>query len=161
MENVLKTKDVSNLLGVSPNTVIRWVKNHNIDCQLNEQGHYVFDSAHVEQLKSIQLELKAGRKKEQATEERAEMVPRHVFNRKVKEMMEKIEALEYQLHQKADDVVTYQLLNHRKEIEEMNKILLKMEQRVANVEEKLTDANQVESRDKTKRRSLMHIFSTN
>lgn len=160
MDAVLKTKDVSSLLGVSPKTIIRWVKCYNIDCLTNENGHYLFDDTHVEQLKSIQRQLNSSRKKEFEKEQEVEMIPRHVFNQKVKEMMETIERLEYKLNQKADDVVCYQLLNHRAEIEEMGKLLNKLEQRIRIVEEKLDQSNKSAEATVEKRRSFMHIFSS-
>lgn len=148
------------MLGVSPKTVINWAKNHNISYQKNESGHYFFNARSVEQLKSIQQKLNGELNKEEVVEERVEMVPRHVFNRKMKEMMTIVEELQYKLNEKADAVVSYQLLNHRAEIEEMNKILAKLEQRVAHVERKITELSEEEKNDREKRRSFMHIFST-
>lgn len=160
MQNVLKTKDVSQLLGVSPKTVLSWVKNHKIACQKNEQGHYLFNAANIEELKSIQQQLYGEGIKEQTAVEKEEMVPRHVFNRKMKEMMAIVEEMQYQLNEKADAVVSYQLLNHRAEIEEMNKLLAKLEQRVANVERMFAETTKETKHDVAKRRSFMQIFST-
>lgn len=159
MENVLTTRQVSEVLGVSRDTVIRWVKSYNIDCETNESGHYIFRPLHVEQLKLIKEKKKIFPQKEKTAAQKEEMVPRHVFQQKLQELMMRIEVLQAELERKADEVVTYQLFTHRAEIDEMTKILVKLEQRVANIEEKVKEISRDERKEEEKHRSLLSIFS--
>ncbi|WP_209122639.1 chromosome-anchoring protein RacA [Alkalihalobacillus sp. BA299] len=170
MENVLKTKEVSDLLGVNPTTVQRWVKYFNIHCQMNEHGHYLFQTPHVEILKEIQGQLSEGKKMKdvmvsntsmiQKDEQSDEMIPTFKYEQKLEQMMERIEELEQRLASKADDVVTYQLLNHRKEIEAMSKSLQSIEQRLDEMDEVIKQNMTIPIEEMPqKRRSFMQIFS--
>lgn len=173
MEQAYKTKEVSELLGVNPTTVQRWVKYFNLHCQMNEQGHYVFLAPHVEVLKDIHSQLKAGKKMKEITiqkpeivgNQKTDMVPRHVYLHKFEDMMEKIEAVESKLSQKADDVVSYQLLSHRSELDEMSKMIKNIELRLEDIEMKLKQraATKIEGDElvngKERKRSFMKIFS--
>ncbi|WP_078428463.1 chromosome-anchoring protein RacA [Alkalihalobacterium alkalinitrilicum] len=170
MESVLKTKEVSDLLGVNPTTVQRWVKYFNIHCQMNEHGHYLFQTPHVETLKEIQGQLNEGKKMKdvmvsnttiiQSSEQPGEMIPTFKYEQKLEEMMMRIEELEQKLDTKADDVVTYQLLNHRKEIEAMSKSLLSIEQRLDEIDEVMKQNMTMPLEEMPqKRRSLMQFFS--
>lgn len=61
MEMVLmKTKTVSEELGVNPTTVQRWVRHFNIQCDKNEHGHYLFRQEDIDQLKEIKTQLDNG-----------------------------------------------------------------------------------------------------
>lgn len=179
MEQAYKTKEVSALLGVNPTTVQRWVKYFNLHCQINEHGHYIFLAPHVELLKEIHSQLREGKKLKDikissshsdlvnvvADREKKDMVPRHVYFHKIDDMMERIEQLESKLSQKADDVVSYQLLNHRSEIDAMGKMLKNIENKLAEMEEKLakavdTDVATELVNGKEKKRSFMQLFSS-
>ena len=170
MENVLKTKEVSDLLGVNPTTVQRWVKYFNIHCQLNEHGHYLFQSPQVETLREIQGQLSEGKKMKDVkvsnksiiseSEPPEEVMPTFKYEQKLEQMMQRIEDLEQKLAAKADDVVTYQLLNHRKEIEAMSKSLLSIEQRLDEMDEVIKQNMTIPLEElPPKRRSLMQLFS--
>lgn len=51
-------------------------------------------------------------------------------------MLKRINEVENRLSQKADEVVSYQLLKHRSELEEMMKLLNRLEGRLTTMEEK-------------------------
>lgn len=47
----LTRSEVSNLLGVSPNTITRWAREGRLPCQVTLGGHHRFDREVVEQLR--------------------------------------------------------------------------------------------------------------
>ncbi|WP_216829202.1 chromosome-anchoring protein RacA [Alkalihalobacterium elongatum] len=170
MENALKTKEVSDLLGVNPTTVQRWVKYFNIHCQMNEHGHYLFQTPQVETLREIKGQLSEGKKMKDVmvsnnsvisnSETQEDMMPTFKYEQKLEMMMARIEELEEKLASKADDVVTYQLLNHRKEIEAMSKSLLSIEERLDQMDEIIKQNIKMPLEEMPqKRRSLMQLFS--
>ncbi|WP_096200891.1 chromosome-anchoring protein RacA [Bacillus sp. FJAT-45350] len=176
MESVLKTKDVSELLGVNPTTVQRWVKHFNVECELNESGHYTFSKEQVEILRDIKTQLNEGKRMREvqlgnsSTNEaievkREERVSTFQYEKQIKNMMEKIERLEERLELKADEVVGYQILRHRDEIEQMMNMLKSIDERVTSIENSL-ESSQLDIEEtmpmidkKVKKRSLLHIFS--
>lgn len=149
MEMTLKTKEVSEMLGVNPTTVQRWAKYFRLNYKTNEYGHYLFSKEHVELMKEVKRQLQEGKVMKEVdlsayssliTKEN-EQKRNHVSVAKYEETLEKVlsrvEQLEERLTRKADDVVTYQLLKHREELEEMTKMIAKLEKRLMEMEEKL------------------------
>ena len=61
-------------------------------------------------------------------------VTRLEFNKKIDQMMKTIESLEFKLTQKADEVVSYQVLTQRQEIDELTTLLNRIEKRLAKIE---------------------------
>ncbi len=182
MEKGLKTKTVSEKLGVNPTTIQRWIKYFNIACQTNEQGHYLIAEKEVELLKTIKEQLNRGltmkeiREKDvnfqsviRDDEKKEEMIPVFVFEEKLEQLMIHIEQLERKLSVKADEVVEYQVLQHRSELDSLfsmvSKIderIQKMEQNLAPVEKKVVGevVNQIPNQlKKPKKNKLMRIFS--
>ncbi len=80
-------------------------------------------------------------------------------------MLKRINEVENRLSQKADEVVSYQLLKHRSELEEMMKLLNRLEGRLTTMEEKINDEPEydlpaaVGTESKKKWRSFMQLFS--
>lgn len=172
MQTWMKTKEVSDLLGVNPTTVQRWIKHFNMRTETNEQGHYVFEERDVQQLREIQNQLNSGKRmkdirlqKQGTTEEEKQerKVPAWQYYEKLDTMMERIVMLEEKLERKADDVVSYQLLKHRNELEEMSRILKNIEARLELVEQYMKEAQEKRLSDEvepTKRwRSFAKMFS--
>ncbi|MCM3761272.1 chromosome-anchoring protein RacA [Alkalihalobacillus oceani] len=175
-----KTKDVSEQLGVNPTTVQRWVKYFGLDCETNEHGHYQFTAEHVEIMKHIQQELALGKRMREITfeqypgmkEERPaqlqQTIDTELYEKKLQEVMKKVQELEYRLSKKADEVVSYQLLKHRSELEEMMKLIKGLEKRLAQMEQKIDYPQHGHESElplvagdevKKKRRTLMQLFS--
>ncbi len=177
MELTLKTKEVSEQLGVNPTTVQRWAKYFGLNCETNEYGHYLFSVQHVELMKEVQQQLQAGkmmkevdissftnvistRKKEQHNVHAKE------YEAKLDEVLIRVEQLEERLSRKADEVVSYQLLKHRAELEDMTKLIKKLEKRLAIMEEKIEIERSekemplaVGAASKKKWRIFMQLFS--
>lgn len=155
----VKTSNVAKRLGVSPKTVQRWVKKYNIPCQKNEAGHYVFDAETITLLEQIKFEHGAALEDMEYEEEHA-LCPDTFFSTYIQPHLDKFTArlhrVERQLEQKADEVVSFQLLQHRKEIEELHAYIRQLEQRLVLLEEQQKQADDVPKRPK--RRGVNRIM---
>ncbi|MBW9218621.1 MerR family transcriptional regulator [Anoxybacillus ayderensis] len=134
----LKTSAVAKRLGVSTKTVQRWVKKYNIPCTKNEAGHYVFTNEAIEQLEKYKF-LGVDEEEKEHIEQR-------------------LDELERKIEQKADDVVSFQLLQHRREMEEMLQHIQQLEQRIAELERQKQAEPIIEQRTKQKRRGIISFF---
>ncbi|MCM3488348.1 chromosome-anchoring protein RacA [Alkalihalophilus marmarensis] len=185
MEMTMKTKEVSEQLGVNPTTIQRWMKFFNIHCETNEHGHYFFTDEQLVVLKTIQAQLQEGKKMKEVDlseystliskspstdtkiqkQTKAVNVHAGVYEEKLENVLKRVEDLEAELSKKADEVVSYQLLKHRSEIENMMKMLQKLEARIDKMEEKVTPDEEVElpvaagAEPKRKWRSFKQMFS--
>ncbi|MDN4522857.1 MerR family transcriptional regulator [Fictibacillus fluitans] len=144
MEMVFKTKTVSEELGVNPTTIQRWVKHFNLACQKNDHGHYLFSEQDIEDLREIKKQLDAGllmgdiqiaAAKTKEAEPKAQ--PAIAFDERFDQLMAQIEKLEKKLEEKADDVLSYQVLQHATEMDDMMKRLVKIEEKIEDIEVKL------------------------
>ncbi|MCL6586233.1 MAG: MerR family transcriptional regulator [Anoxybacillus sp.] len=157
----VKTSNVAKRLGVSPKTVQRWVKKYNIPCQKNEAGHYVFDAETITLLEQIKFEHGATLEEEEVgLEEEHGLCPDTFLSTYIQPHLDKFTArlhrVERQLEQKADEVVSFQLLQHRKEIEELHAYIRQLEQRLALLEEQQKQADDAPKRPK--RRGVSRIM---
>ncbi|WP_059105152.1 chromosome-anchoring protein RacA [Shouchella shacheensis] len=153
MEVLLKTKDVSESLGVNPTTVQRWTKFFGIACDVNDQGHFLYTKSDVEQLASIHEQLQAGKRMKEIRIEggavegeepkesisRSLSVPTKQYEARLAQLFTHVDELEEKLEAKADDVVSYQLLKHRSELDEMAGLLSRLESRMERIEEKMNE----------------------
>lgn len=130
----MNTNMVASELGVSAKTVQRWVKQLNLPAERNELGHYSFTAEDVQVLKSVQKQISEGtalqdinvpqsnkkrtgflvQKTNSDTEKRIEQLEQKLdtlLQQKQDEngLLARIEELERQLKQKADEGVSYQL----------------------------------------------------
>lgn len=167
----LKTSIVAKRLGVSPKTIQRWVKKYNVPCQKNEAGHYVFDAEAVALLEQIKFEQGAAAL-EQYTDQEKKEKPQHPFSTdelfnvyiepQLNKFASRLQHIEQKLDQKADEVVSVQLLQHRQELEELASYLRALEQRIDHLEEKMNKSQQASTEEKgkqkPKRRGLRHIM---
>lgn len=179
MEAILKTKDISDQLGVNPTTVQRWTKYFNISCSQNELGHHVYNKDQEKLFLYINQELKNGKKMReidlthlQASNQTkpqprpSTSVATSDYEYKLKEMMNHVQEIEVKLAQKADEVVSYQLLKHRSEIDEMTTLLKRLENRLITIEAQHKEQSHHESLQvasgggsKKKWKTLMQMFS--
>lgn len=182
MEALLKTKTVSDQLGVNPTTIQRWIKYFNLSCQTNELGHYLISKAEFELLKDIKEQLSKGLTMKEIREKnvsfqkldvtngkKEEMVSTVVVEEKLDKLMIHIEQLERKLSVKADEVVEYQVLQHRSELDSLFTMVSKIEERMRNMEQHLIPVEQKVVGEpvhqlptklkKSKKSKLMSIFS--
>jgi chromosome-anchoring protein RacA len=137
------TSEVAKLLGVSQSTIQRWVKQLDLPMEKNERGHYLFKPEDIEILKEIKDQIQKGtllqdiNPKEEKKTRKGTMKP--VENDKVVEkLLLKVADLEKRLNSKADSVTTYQLLQHRKEIEEMQNHIHTLKKRIETLENQIS-----------------------
>lgn len=137
----MNTSQVAKLLGVSPKTVQRWVKQLNLQMERNELGHYLFTDEDINTLRDIKDQLNQGilfhevkvaekkpSRKGIMKTEAAESDP------DFDELLQKIAELDQKVNSKADSVVSYQLLQHRREIEELNERIAELEVKIESFE---------------------------
>jgi chromosome-anchoring protein RacA len=144
MEIILKTKQVSEELGVNPSTIQRWVKFFNLPCQRNEHGHYLFNENHIEELKKIKDQLSEGIA---MTEVQVDLIQNeavktkeftlnHEIEKRLDKLIMRIDNMERRLETKADEVVSAQLLQHRLEIDDLVKKISSLENMLSEIKEK-------------------------
>lgn len=142
---MLNTSAVAKLLGVSPSTVQRWVKQLELQMDRNELGHYIFSENDIKLLKQIQEQLNKGIILQDVTIEgkktRKGSIKDTINNQSNNQLFEKLADIEQQLNRKADDVVSYQLLQHRKEIEELRNTVKLLTARVEKLEKNNSNNN--------------------
>lgn len=126
----MNTGGVSKLLGVSTSTIQRWGKQLQLELEKNELGYYLYRKEDIEALKNFQVQVqkssypqenKIKRRTRRGTTKVAENRSEH------HQLIDKINKLEQELNQKADSVVSYQLLLQRQEIEELQTQLEKLQ----------------------------------
>ncbi|PCK19723.1 MerR family transcriptional regulator [Bacillus pumilus] len=140
----MNTNEVAKEIGVSSKTIQRWVKQLNIPVARNELGHYEFHEDIVKLLKEVKHQMNEGvflqeiklpiyeetahqlspAVKTDISTQRIEALEEQVKNlihqqTHVTHFEERLHDLERKLAKKADEGVSYQLLQHRREIEDL------------------------------------------
>ena len=117
----LNTKSVAELLGISTSTVLRWVKQLNIEMERNEHGHFIFSEEKINILKDVKQQLQNGIPIQDISMEKTKrtgMAKMSLLN-KYESIRRESHSIGNQFNQKADSVVSYQLLQHRREIDDL------------------------------------------
>ncbi|MGG1685506.1 MerR family transcriptional regulator [Pseudalkalibacillus sp. NRS-1564] len=162
---LLKTKQVSDELGVNPTTVQRWVKYFDLSCEKNELGHFLFSNETLEELKSIKNDLRRGYSMEKIksagkNNSKVAMVTPERFEQRLDRFSVRLEQLERQLDEKANEVITVQVLQHRSELEELVKKVSSLEEKLSELEDHTSIHEAVgQSTGKGKRPWIMSLFS--
>ncbi|MFE8696701.1 MerR family transcriptional regulator [Cytobacillus sp. FJAT-53684] len=134
----MNTSAVAKLLGVSPSTIQRWVKQLELKMERNELGHYLFTDEDITLLKHVQEQLKTGVMLQDLSVEkktRKGTVKAAVNDSITEKLIARMNDFDQRLNQKADDVVSYQLLQHRREIEELQAEVKKLHERIEHLED--------------------------
>lgn len=112
----------------------------------NELGHYSFTDEDIQLLKHVQEQLKKGIMLQDITVEekkkRIGIVKSVENNQLTEKLLARMDELEQRLNKKADDVVSYQLLQHRREIEELQAEVERLNKKIASLEEGMNKENQ-------------------
>ncbi|WP_026584013.1 MerR family transcriptional regulator [Bacillus sp. J33] len=141
----MNTSAVAKLLGVSPSTVQRWVKQLELRTERNELGHYLFTDEDIDLLRQVQDQLNKGMILQEVTvkgkKARKGTIQNDQANPAMEKILLKLSELEQRMNGKADDVVSYQLLQHRREIEELQKENEQLNKRIEILETKLGAKN--------------------
>ncbi|SFI00295.1 MULTISPECIES: chromosome segregation protein [unclassified Bacillus (in: firmicutes)] len=117
-----KTPMIAKTLGISPKAVIRLAQQIGLELKKNKFGHYVFYEKDLQQMLEFQRSTSSHEHK-LPSNPAAEAAPSNEMQQFIKELKHislRLDRLEEKLQEKADDVVSYQLLQHRNEIEEMH-----------------------------------------
>ncbi len=142
----MNTKSVAELLDISTSTVLRWVKQLNLDMERNEQGHFIFSEEKIDILKDVKQQLQSGILLHDISIDKTKRigVAKTVspeLNRS--QLEERVNQMETSLNQKADSVVSYQLLQHRREIDDLQEQVSFLINRLAEIEEVLIKQKEV------------------
>jgi chromosome-anchoring protein RacA len=142
--------------------------NQYIQCDKNEHGHYLFKQEDIEQLKEIKAQLDSGLLMSDIqiqtiqSNERSLELPTQ-FEEKFNRLHAAIVSLEKKVEEKADSVVSYQMLQHASEVEELIKKMENMEVRLQDLEVALLKNNQPEERlyvkEKPKKNWFVSLFT--
>ncbi|MEH7120706.1 MerR family transcriptional regulator [Neobacillus vireti] len=141
----MNTSEVAKLLGVSASTIQRWVKQLELPMEKNERGHYYFSDEDIHLLKEIHERLQAGTLLHEISPVGEKKTIRKgavksVENDKAMEkLFDKVRELELSLHEKADSVASYQLLQHRREIEELQDQVKNLTQQLEHLQLQLNE----------------------
>ncbi|KEK24056.1 chromosome segregation protein [Bacillus gaemokensis] len=120
-----KTPIIAKKLGVSPKAVVRIAQQLNLTIEKNKYGHYIFTQDDLKQM----LEYHRSHI-DQATVSTPQTKSSPDFEQFVAQLntlTHRLDRMEEQMLDKANDVVTYQLLQHRREMEEMLDRIQKLE----------------------------------
>lgn len=178
----MNTNEVAKEIGVSSKTIQRWVKQLNIPVARNELGHYEFHEDIVQLLKEVKhqmsegvilqdirlpihsetvqqlspaVETDASTKRIEALEEQVnQLIQQQLHSTDVEK---RLQELERKLAKKADEGVSYQLLQHRREIEDLTTKLERLTERLkqpSQIEEK----KEITQPDIKKKRVLFPLF---
>lgn len=168
------TKEIAKEFGVNPSTIQRWIKYFQLSCEINKNGHFELNEVTYEKLKHIHHETKNGKRMKDVhlsghrfTPERKhakKMVSSQQLNDKIDRILIQVDQLDRNIQTKADEVVEYQVLNQRKEINELNDIIQHLSQRLNSLENELPE-KEIKHRSAEmeriplKKRRLAGIFS--
>ena len=161
---------------VSTKTLRKWIKEFDVECTKNEHGHYVFDDKDYSVFCDIRDHLKKGiptheiivKTSRRGIVREVNNKNEHPLQHQLENLMERMELNEQRIEQKASDVVSYQLLQHRNEIEELNERIEKLETYIQQLEkekrerrqkqEHLLSIQQSQKASKPKRRKVASFF---
>ncbi|WP_040208715.1 MerR family transcriptional regulator [Neobacillus jeddahensis] len=151
----MNTSEVAKLLGVSASTVQRWVKQLRLPMEKNDRGHYHFTNDDINLFKEIHEQLQNGTLLHEITPVNEEKnirkgAMKSVENDKVIEKLTmKVNELEISLNTKADSVASYQLLQHRREIEDLQDQVKKLSQQLELLQSQFNQLNLPSQIEKT------------
>jgi len=147
----LNTATAAKLLGISQSTLKRWIKELDLDMNRNELGHYDICDEDITMLKQIKKQIQNGTLLQDVTvsqnKVRKGKAAILLKETTVDTILQRMNELEKKLNEKADKVVSYQLLTHRKEIEDLENEIKRLLSKVEFLEEKLAEYEAKESQE--------------
>ncbi|CAG7625187.1 MerR family transcriptional regulator [Paenibacillus allorhizosphaerae] len=155
------TKEAAHVLQVSPTTIKRWASHFQNRFSKDELGHYVFEEGDMENLAIIKKQLEMKLSLSQIVLPDADPVPQQSKAEPVYagqasgsrvapvtqmtapygEIEKRLRYVESKLSEKADDIVCLQLLEHRRELEELSRTVKQLTQHMEEVACSLSDLN--------------------
>lgn len=161
----MNTTTLANKLMVSPKTIRRWIQTFQLQFEKNEHGHYQFTEEDYILFQSIKSNLSTGKSFKEIqriiTTDKTDKPSNinkqnlsdyeHLFNK----LFETLKIHEKRISEKADEVVSYQILQHRREMEELQTKISSLENKICELEKQQmitesTDTPIIEERRKRK-----------
>ncbi|MDM5188522.1 chromosome-anchoring protein RacA [Bacillus sp. DX4.1] len=124
-----KTPFMAKKLGVSPKAVVRIAQQLELNIEKNKYGHFIFTQKDLDQMLEFQrssLEQTPAPPSSQNSEAKSSSEFEQ-FAKQLNAITQRLDRMEEKMQDKADDVVSYQLLQHRREMEEMLERIQKLE----------------------------------
>lgn len=147
----MNTGEVAKLLGVSSSTIQRWIKQLELPMERNERGHFHFSQGDIELLTNIKNQIQNGTLLQDIapieTKKLRKGTIRTDQNHELEKMALKIQELEVSLNAKADSVASYQLLQHRHEIEDLSKQIKILTKQVETIQNQLLQSENTKQMD--------------
>lgn len=140
-----KTPFIAKKLGVSPKAVVRIAQQLNLTIEKNKYGHFIFTQEDLDRmleyhLSQIEQSPNSHPTPKTSSNDVVELktqvntivqnISSHDFEQlaaQLNTITRRLDRMEEQMQDKANDVVTYQLLQHRREMEEMLERIQKLE----------------------------------
>jgi chromosome-anchoring protein RacA len=140
-----KTPFIAKKLGVSPKAVVRIAQQLNLTIEKNKYGHFIFTQGDVDQMLEYHRSQMKQSQNYQATQKtssndveelktQVNTIVQNISSNDFEQLADqlntitkRLDRIEEQMQDKANDVVTYQLLQHRREMEEMLDRIQKLE----------------------------------
>lgn len=143
----MNTSALAKILDVSPKTIRRWIQLFDMQLTKNENGHYVFNDDDVKTFSDIKEKIRNGittkeimQNMKHDPEKMPAKVPESESSNRIEErfneIFQQLKAQEKKINAKADEVVSYQILVHRKEIDELQSKIQQLEQKLNHIEMK-------------------------
>ncbi|CAM4019360.1 MerR family transcriptional regulator [Mesobacillus thioparans] len=149
----MNTSAVAKLLGVSPSTIQRWVKQANLQMERTELGHYQFSDESIEILKDIKEQLNSGvllqDLKIKGRQQRRATIKSGTSEAGLGTLVKRMDEFEHKLERKADEVVAYQLLQHRREIDELQSEIAGLKNFIASMQEAASEREMKTAEEQT------------
>lgn len=124
---IYKSSDVAKKLNVAPNLISKIAKELHIP--KDEQGYYTFTDKDITKI-NIYISKK-----------NIEKPP--TLEKQIQSLMKRIKENEYTISQKADSVVSFQLLQHRQELEDCRKEIDELHQKIGIIKDQLEQFHSV------------------
>lgn len=124
-----KTPFIAKKLGVSPKAVIRIAQQLNLHLEKNKFGHYIFRENDLKKMLAFQrttIEQEENHHPIQNIQADSSEELEQITNQ-LKAVTLRLDRIEEKMQEKADNVVNYQLLQHRREMEDMLEKIEKLE----------------------------------
>ncbi|MFE6137467.1 chromosome-anchoring protein RacA [Bacillus sp. NPDC057893] len=140
-----KTPFIAKKLGVSPKAVVRIAQQLNLTIKKNKYGHFIFTQVDLDQMleyhrsqmdqpQNSQTTQKTSSNDIEKLKTQVNTIVQNTSSNDFKQLTaqlttitRRLDRMEEQMQDKANDVVTYQLLQHRREMEEMLERIQKLE----------------------------------
>ncbi|WP_459503018.1 chromosome segregation protein [Bacillus sp. C1] len=118
-----KTPIIAKRLGVSPKAVVRIAQQLNLSIKKNKYGHFIFTQNDLDKM----LEYHRSQIEPTSSPTIEPSIDFEKFVTQLNTITHRLNRIEEKMQDKADDVVNYQLLQHRRELEEMMDKIQKLE----------------------------------